>query len=113
MALLFKEIDLYFGVKLIAVPRLTTLFGTGWSKLIFSRMGCRPCVMARVSVKSGLAAVKKSYFTICIQTYVYTDPRILRSPVQTDKYGLTLKVVLKWRDICIENITAVFLDGHS
>ncbi len=42
----------------------------------------------------------------------YSDPCILRPPVQPWEYGFKLKVVLKWRDIIyIENITVVLRDG--
>ena len=36
-------------------------------------------------------------------------PCILRPPFQPEKYGLKLKVVLKWRDIYIETIRIVSL----
>ena len=32
---------------------------------------------------------------------------MLRPPLQPEKYGLKLKVVLKWKDIYIENIRIV------
>ena len=34
---------------------------------------------------------------------------ILRPPLQPDKYGLKLEVVLKWRDVYTENIRMVLL----
>ncbi len=34
----------------------------------------------------------------------YIGPSILRPPSKPEKSGLKLKVVLKWRDICIENV---------
>ncbi len=37
----------------------------------------------------------------------YSGPCILRPPVQLDKYGLKLEVVLKWRDIYTEKIRMV------
>ena len=39
----------------------------------------------------------------------YSGPCILRPPLQPDKFGLKLEVVLKWRDIYIENIRKVSL----
>ena len=41
--------------------------------------------------------------------YMYSDPCILRPPLQPGKYGLKLEVVLKWRDINTENIRVVSL----
>ncbi len=38
---------------------------------------------------------------------LYSGPSILRPPFQPEKYGLKLKVVLKWRDFYIENIRMV------
>ncbi len=51
---------------------------------------------------------------ICYRQYYhdYRGPCILRPPVQEEKYGLKLEVVLKWKDIYIENITVVLLDGQ-
>ncbi len=43
----------------------------------------------------------------------YSDPCILKPPVQPEEYGLKLNVVLKWKDINIENITVVLQDGQS
>ncbi len=40
---------------------------------------------------------------------VYSGPCILRPPLQAKQYGLKLEVVLKWRDIYIENIRIVSL----
>ncbi len=40
---------------------------------------------------------------------VYSGPHILRPPLQPEHYGLKLKVVLKWRDVYIENIRVVSL----
>ena len=40
---------------------------------------------------------------------MYSGPCILRPPVQPEIYGLKLEVVLKWRDIYIENIRIVLL----
>ncbi len=40
---------------------------------------------------------------------IYSGPCILRPPLQPERYGLKLKVVLKWRDIYIENIRMVSL----
>ncbi len=40
---------------------------------------------------------------------IYSGPCILRPPLQPDKYGLKLEVVLKWRDIYTENIRMVIL----
>ncbi len=37
----------------------------------------------------------------------YSSPCILRPPIQPEKHGLKLKVVLKWKDIYIENITCI------
>ncbi len=37
----------------------------------------------------------------------YSCPCILRPPIQPEKYGFKLKVVLKWKDNCIENIRFV------
>ncbi len=34
----------------------------------------------------------------------YSDPCILKPPVKPEEYGLKLEVVLKWKDIYIENI---------
>ncbi len=39
--------------------------------------------------------------------YMYSAPCILRPPIHPVKYGLKLKVGLKWRDIYIENIRVV------
>ncbi len=39
----------------------------------------------------------------------YSGPCILRPPLQPEKYGLKLQVVLKWRDIYIENIRIMLL----
>ncbi len=39
----------------------------------------------------------------------YSGPCILRQPLQPDKYGLKLEVVLKWRDIYTESIRMVLL----
>ncbi len=41
--------------------------------------------------------------------YYTCGPCILRPPIQPEKYGLTLKVVLKGRDSYIANIRAVSL----
>ena len=38
--------------------KVTILFGTGGSTLILSRIGCRPCLTARVSVNSGRTETK-------------------------------------------------------
>ncbi len=44
----------------------------------------------------------------------YSYPCILKKlRVQTEDYGLILNVVLNWKDIYIENITAVLLGGQS
>ena len=43
------------------------------------------------------------------QCLVYSGPCILRPPLQPEKYGLTLEVVLKLRDIYIENTRMVSL----
>ncbi len=40
---------------------------------------------------------------------VYSGPCDLRPPIQPTKYGLKLKVVLKYRDIYTENIQVVLL----
>ncbi len=40
---------------------------------------------------------------------VYSGPCILRPPLQPDKYGYKLEVVLKWRDVYTENIRMVLL----
>ncbi len=40
---------------------------------------------------------------------IYSCPCILRPPVQPEICGLKFKVVLKWRDICTENIRLVSL----
>ncbi len=40
---------------------------------------------------------------------MYSGPHILKPHVQSEKYGLKLKVILKWRDIYIENIRVVLL----
>ncbi len=40
---------------------------------------------------------------------MYIGPCILRSPVRPEKYGLKLKVFLKWSDIYMKNIRAVSL----
>ncbi len=37
-------------------------------------------------------------------TKLCSGPCVLRAPIQPGKYGLKLKVVLKWRDNDIENI---------
>ncbi len=34
---------------------------------------------------------------------------LLRPPLQPDKYGLKLEVVLKWRDVYTENVRMVLL----
>ncbi len=53
--------------------------------------------------------------TWCLQLHVifpliiYSGPCILRPPLQTDKYGLRLEVLLKRRDIYTENIRMVSL----
>ncbi len=39
----------------------------------------------------------------CIQI-IYSGPFILRPLVQSEKYGLKFEMLLKWRDIYIENI---------
>ncbi len=46
-----------------------------------------------------------------LQTWTakYSGPCILRPPLQPEKYGLKLKVVLKWRDVYTENIRMVSL----
>ena len=41
--------------------------------------------------------------------YMYSGPCILRPPLQPEKYGLKLEVVLKYRDIHIEHITMLSL----
>ncbi len=46
-----------------------------------------------------------------IVTCTHSGPCILRPPLQPEKYGLNLEVVLKWRDIYIENIRIVLLIG--
>ena len=46
---------------------------------------------------------------IQLETYRYSGPRVLRPFLQPDKYGLKLEVVLKVRDIYIENIKMVSL----
>ncbi len=40
---------------------------------------------------------------------MYSGPCHLRPPIQPAKYGLKLKVVLKWKDIYAENIQVVLL----
>ena len=40
---------------------------------------------------------------------MYSGPCILRPPLQPEKNGLKLEVVLKWRNIYIENIGIVLL----
>ncbi len=40
---------------------------------------------------------------------IYSGPCILRPPLQSEKYGLNWEVVLKWRDIYIENARMVSL----
>ncbi len=40
---------------------------------------------------------------------MYSGPCILRPPLQPDKYGLKVEVVLKWRDVYTENIRMVLL----
>ncbi len=40
---------------------------------------------------------------------MYSVPCILRPPLQPEKYGLKWEVVLKWKDIYIENVTMVSL----
>ena len=40
---------------------------------------------------------------------MYSDPYILRPPLQSGKYGLKLEAVLKWRDIYAENTKVVSL----
>ncbi len=47
-----------------------------------------------------------------VQLYLkcmYSGPCISRPPLQPQKYGLKWEVVLKWRDIYIENIRLVSL----
>ncbi len=41
--------------------------------------------------------------------WLYSGPCILRPSHQPEIYGLKLKVVLKWRDVYIENIKVVSL----
>ncbi len=49
-----------------------------------------------------------------VKLSLYSGPCILRPiTIQPEEYGLKLKMVLKWRDIYIENITVVLLDGQS
>ncbi len=38
------------------------------------------------------------------QMLKYSGPCILRPPLHSEKYGLKLKTVLKWKDKYIENI---------
>ena len=40
---------------------------------------------------------------------MYSGPCILTTSLQPEKYGLKLKVVLKWRDIYVENIRKMLL----
>lgn len=40
------------------------LLGTGFSTAIFSRMGCHPCLIAKVSVNSGRTKGEKGYRTL-------------------------------------------------
>ena len=58
-------------------------------------------------VKYGLGRClsKRQLYLHCM----YSGPCILRPPVQPEIYGLKLEVVLKWRDIYIENIRIVLL----
>ncbi len=41
---------------------------------------------------------------------MYSGPCILRPHIQPEKYGLKMKVILKWKDIYIENMSAVIDD---
>ncbi len=45
-------------------------------------------------------------------TTYYSGQCILRPLVQPEKYGLKIKVVLKWEDTYIENVSSV-TDGRS
>ncbi len=42
-----------------------------------------------------------------MQKLNYSAPCILRPSIQPEKYGLKFKLVLKWRDIYVENIRVV------
>lgn len=47
------------------------LFATGFSADIFSRMGCHPCLIAKVSVNSGRTEEKKIRVLKAEYTYIY------------------------------------------
>ena len=45
---------------------------------------------------------------------IYSGFCILRTPVQSEKYGLKFEMLLKWKDIYIENIIVMSLmDGFK
>ena len=73
------------------------------------RMPNNPILAREVSF--GQSVLKRG--TTVHAIHMYSGPCILRPHVQPEEYGLKLKVVLKWRDIYIENITVVLLDGQS
>ena len=59
------------GSKLFII--ITILLGTVGSKVILSKMGCRPLLTASVSVNSGRTETKKqTQFTERLQSYLKT-----------------------------------------
>ncbi len=44
---------------------------------------------------------------------LYNGPYILRPPIQTEKCGLKVKVVLKWRDVYAETMSLSLTDCHK
>ncbi len=59
--------------------------------------------------KPQSAFLSQILFQWSSRLWCYSGPCDLRPPIQPAKYGLKLKVVLKWKDIHIENIRIVLL----
>ncbi len=78
----FKEEGSENAVKVIMIP-------STWMSL--------PHTCKRVATQ------KVVYSILSFCTCTYSVPYILRPPIQAEKCGLKLKVVLKWRNIYIGN----------
>ncbi len=70
--------------------------------MIFNTMVHAP--ISHPEKKCGLKAIFKIEGYLC---WISSGPCILKLPILPEKYGLKLKVVLKWRDIYTENISTV------
>ncbi len=66
-------------------------------------------MFVKVMISSHLLYGCSSKLHVCC---VYSGPCIIRQPIQPEKYDLKFEVVLKWRDIYIENISSGFTDSQ-